>query len=485
MFAASISRQSAMMSQPASWYFNDRNISINTTNRMRGLDTSYESTLKALFAIRGLRDIYLELCVTNFSMYGSWDSDELYGSVMSSMNYPDANRLTIYHGNYTGDDDAFLKHDGFNYEEQGFTYQPLVRKFFGDGMRVFLFVNPRIRSAIVVTDQLDLRKYHWLQCVTPMFIPWYFQNEEGKLVVTAEEQKLLNTLNANNADNYLSALQEVYDNMGIELTWIAERLKNVEIRSKEQRYSNLMDEISSMRSDIETMTMRIADNLRKIEERNLLAFGIKEAIAAADGNSELFEYVTGNKAIKILSINDTEVKYMVKSYLDTCNESLLEDYLENERSYLFSNLRGISKEDFTMFLKAAFIDQKVRMKTCAPFSIDIGRYYGGAISGGEYYDGKPEYNEYYPNPHIYHFACIDGFRPTLNACLQNGDYIGFINTTITSASSLNFADSTVCGRFVSEICNFRDSKKFIELPNGEVVTLTKAIEYLKEEENHG
>ncbi len=59
--------------------------------------------------------------------------------------------------------------------------------------------------------------------------------------------------------------------------------------------------------------------------------------------------------------------------------------------------------------------------------------------------------------------------------------IGAVEQCIASAKSLNFHDSPVMGAFMRKFYS-RDTKPFIELPDGTLVTAYDAVKWIKEQE---
>ena len=129
---------------------------------------------------------------------------------------------------------------------------------------------------------------------------------------------------------------------------------------------------------------------------------------------------------------------------------------------------------------AIFIDQVLKLRFCCAYTIRLGE----RVTGMRGYDYNESCDTYIPNPHIDRYSCLGNYERTMNERLMENDAIGAIEQCISSCKSLNFSDSTVMEVFMDRMCG-RDGykhNKCIELPDGSVVDMNGAIEWMKEQE---
>ena len=129
---------------------------------------------------------------------------------------------------------------------------------------------------------------------------------------------------------------------------------------------------------------------------------------------------------------------------------------------------------------AIFIDQVLKLRFCCAYTIRLGE----RVTGMRGYDYNESCDTYIPNPHIDRYSCLGNYERTMNERLMENDAIGAIEQCISSCKSLNFSDSTVMEVFMDRMCG-RDGykhNKCIELPDGSVVDMKGAIEWMKEQE---
>ena len=191
------------------------------------------------------------------------------------------------------------------------------------------------------------------------------------------------------------------------------------------------------------------------------------------------EYFLVNKNLVLESTRGNDITFSVSTYLEYFDEDAAETMINKKDSYLYERGRSnIPVEDMRSLLKAIFIDQKLRIKTCASYTITI----PGGVHANSGHTFGHEFSASMPNPHIQYYSCLGNYTRQIIEFMSNGNYIGAIEQCVASAKSLGFHDSTVMERFMGILygndtsCNNR----CIEVPTGEILKPKEAILWLRE-----
>ena len=211
-------------------------------------------------------------------------------------------------------------------------------------------------------------------------------------------------------------------------------------------------------------------------EQDTKLLGLKMKIEESDNNSEIMDYFLCNKRLFLKEATDNgTIEFVVKDYVTYFDEEMVERVLGNERSYIYSHSRDYNKSDVKKLMRAIFIDQTLKLKFCAAYMLDIRNQRLRALSD---YDFGDDINGAIPNFHIQGYSCLGNYERIINESMRKNDYIGVLEQCVASCKSLNFSDSTVMETFMSRFASNRN--KCIELPNGDAVTFSDAIKFLKD-----
>lgn len=452
-----------------------------------GGDVSFLATLRALLAPRLSESDELELYITRTSFApsqtDSWTDLQIAEKVIDRADPVPSNSLHIHLCSSPVSDVnekcvATVYDNAKNILGDNWIRVDKVTAMFKQRkFMVACFVNPTSRRTIVFVSGGDLRRYHMIQASISVFLPWYF--ESGGKVLTDEEFKLLSTLyNSKESNDYIeciSALAEKYDFKGMR---IRQMLSGFESRIDERRRLDVKRQIGNLNSDIVRLNDTIGQKIRLKNEYNLALLGLETKIAQGKENSEIMNYFLRNSRLVLESVDDNSITFAVKDYTLYFDEANAQRVIDNKNSYIYTNSRnGISGDDMAMLMKSIFVEQILKLRTCAAYRLTI----GSNVEPMEHYDfDSSEYDEYMPNTHVQDFGCLGTYREPLNTLMSNNDYIGAIEQCMASARSLNFVDSTVMSQFVRYL--YMDEYCCIELPDGKVVVPSEAIAWLKKED---
>lgn len=365
----------------------------------------------------------------------------------------------------------------FNFFGGKFTRVEKLTEYYKKMFRILCYINPESKTTVLFTDNIDLRKFHFLQIAIPVMLPWYFPPEAG---VTDQEKAILESFKERTPDSYLTALAAAAEKYDFRTLKIKSKLGNFENRFLEREAQTIQNTLDRYLSAVKSHEDDITSLMRQYYDENIRLAGIQAKMAEGDGTSEIVSYFIRNKNLALVSVDRNQLIFDCKGYLSYFDEEGAKRNINNRGSVLYYVSDRIPKADITLLMKALFLDQTLRMKFCARYSFDLAGSVR-AVSHGSY---GPEFNDCMPNPHIDEYNCLGNHKRVIDEYLRRHDYVGAIEQCISSCMSLNFADSTVIGEFMRRIYGSSDRRvntRCIELPDGSIVAPREAIQWLKEQ----
>lgn len=179
------------------------------------LDVSMVATLKALFHDRVPKGEYLEFRLSRLPKI-NWVGDMDAGLYVATT-IPRDSCLTLCYiegSNSDRDEDVVRYAEAFNEMVPG--YSPVISadKFMDKSFLARCFSNEARKSGVIFIGQMDLRRFHYIQVVTPAVLHWYGVLGRG---VTKEKLDVLRSLlNDASSDKYLDALGKEFENISDE-----------------------------------------------------------------------------------------------------------------------------------------------------------------------------------------------------------------------------------------------------------------------------
>lgn len=446
-------------------------------------DDSFLSTLRALIYPR-MND---DECVRLYFRSSSYSTDVMSNSDGVIMDAIGPN--TVLKGNITihtfcGNADSrkefidfvsnkFLElHDGWYKIEK-------VTDFYRKVMDVVCFVNPEDKQVAIYCNDMDMRKMHYLQCGILAFMPWYFNKEDG---ITDLEMALIESLRMKTPQKYCECLEKIAEVYDFETERIKTLLAGFETRFEERNLEQRKSEVQDIIRRIESSKEQLMNYITQKRNTETIILGLEAKIAEGSKESEVMEYFLSNKKVYLIDSSNTRLRFAVKDYLEFYDPEAAENMIESERSFVYrpngEDASGIiPHDDMKMLMKAIFVDQELKIKMCAAYTIDLLYGADGIID----YNFDYRFNDAIPNAHIQQYSCMGDYARAVADYIERNDYIGAIEQCLVSCKSLNFNDSPVMNIFMKDFYG-RSSRnnKCIELPDGSVVRPKEAIEFLKE-----
>ena len=363
-----------------------------------------------------------------------------------------------------------------------------VTAFFRKVFTVLCFINPELKSVLLFTEGMDIRRMHYLQCGIFAFIPWYFDPEAG---VTELEMELINSLREKSSDKYEACIAKIAEQYDFETARIRKLLKGFETRYERIQRQSIQNDIDAIVRRLNDLDRQYSDYLRSKRDYENTLLGLDMKITQSGEDSEIMDYFLHNKQLVLEDVDGSSMQFVVKTTLDYFDEDLARRVIENNGSWLYQNDYGdqynngaISAEDMRLLMTEIFLNQSLRIRFCAAYSFTI----GGSVNALSNYDYPASCREYMPNPHIDRYSCLGNYKRIINERLRENDYIGAIEQCVSSGKSLNFGDGAVMREFVSRVYGTNGHSrnlKFIEAPDGAVMNAREAVEWIKKQQEEG
>lgn len=378
------------------------------------------------------------------------------------------------------DNDAMMKllDDNGITSVPGFVRQEQANKFFAQkNFDVRVFINEARRSAMVFVNNMNLKKWHLIESVLPIYFPWYFRDNKPN----EEEAAILRTLTTRYAPNYEELIEQYAKKFDFRTMVIKKALKGFETKFERVRLDGIRSAIARQNrllSDLDSQFRTIYQEIRDLQIQEL---GLTEKIEQGGGEEtgEIMDFFLANKALRLISVENAKMTFVVETYLNNFDPEVYERAIDNDRSFFYRGGNpNLGKETMKQLMNAIFCTEQLKIRTCAAFVLDFADGYYEAVEGYQFTNDLRSCS--LPNPHLYHHGCLGDNRRQIQDAMMRRDYVAAITSCIASATNINFTDGTVCREFISDFCD-PSATKFIELPGGKTVTPVEAAKWLEEQ----
>lgn len=456
-------------------------------------DVSFVSTLRALLGDKVSRENPIFVCyrcehhsvptlrsasTTTITRAVSNDHTDRTDGTITIVNlngYSDANTILI----------EALEAE-FESQHDGWVKLEKVTQFFAKQFRVLCFINPCHRKVIIYAEDLDLAKLHYLQCAIPAYMPWYFY-DDGSTTVSEADMNLLQSLRLRSDSQYLALSVEFANKTNINERFVRDALATIESSIYKERLESIEDDIRNKMESVVSLNNRIDRYLSDINELRARVAGI-EAMVASASDGELLNLFLRRKDLHLQLVEGSYITFTVTGHIFLYDEDTARKMIENERSVIYERASArIPADDMRLFMTSVFLDQTLKIRVCATYRLNL----VGNVRGVSRWEFDPAiFNSHLPNPHVDRYECLSGSEQVINQVMaESGDYMFAIEQCVGSAMNINFSDSVVMEEFMKCLYNsnpYRDiPDKFVELPDGSVVSVIDAIKYIKEVQENG
>lgn len=457
-------------------------------------DVSFLATLRALVAPRMQENDVLSLFLKQ-AVYSQYQISRVTpkdvvnavcNNTIARVGCRGAIQIVTFDSNDTEDNEACLDaiQAGFLESNPDWARLEKVTDFFRRSFRVICYINVNTRCVFLFTSKLDLRKYHYLQCATLAFLPWYFNPEDG---ISEDELDLINSLREKTSSKYEECINKIAGRYNFRAENIKRLLDGFETRFIRAEADDVKNSLDSVMRTIADYNTEIGNLLRTKYGYEVQLLGLEAKMnESGKETSEIMEYFLCNDNLVLEEVNDDAMVFSCKGYVEYYDEDAAKAAIDNKRSYVYmpygsSYNNYIKSEDMQKLMCAIFIDQKLRLKLCAAYQFNL----RGGVNALSNHRFGYEFNDCIPNTHIDAYSCMGNYTQTINEVLQNNDYIIAIEQCVASCKSLNFHDSIVMEKFMHYLYGAGGDSiniSCIELPDGSVTDPKGAIKWLNEQE---
>lgn len=354
-----------------------------------------------------------------------------------------------------------------------------VKAFYRKSFGVDCYINPERKNVVIFVDNLDNKKLHYLQVSILAFLLWYFNPEEG---VSDIEMQLIYSLRESSPDKYQQCLAKIAEQYDFRTARIRQLLSGFETRYEKIERDKVRNTIEATDSKISQLNDEIGSLFGRRADLCIKLMGLERKIEEGGEDSEIMEYFLCNNRLVLEEVTDTDMYFCVKDYLTYFDREMAEQYINNERSFVYNGRHGASAEKMKKLMWELFVSEepRLRIKVCAAYRFNLN---GNVGTQGRHHFSY-EFSDCMPNPHIDRWNCIGNYERTINQLLMNRDYIGALEQCVASCKSLNWGDSTVMETFMNTMWNGDAgyNNRCIELPDGRVVKPAEAIKWLEQQE---
>lgn len=454
----------------------------NITGDSFSCDRSFVATLRALLATRmkeGDR-ISVRFARTQFaSVVDASDEDIVNAIRYNSPDLADPDTITV-HNVVSRDKETTARVFGVTGKQMadviGYTRLEKITKFYEKGFAVDCFINQDIRSVILLVENLDIRKLHYLQASTMAWLPWYFKKGEKLLPV---ESDLCYGLTDRAPDKYLAAIAKIAEQFNFREGFIRSKLKGFELASERLELEQTRNNIRAHQAKIDELNEKIGHYLATINDEEIRILGLERKIELGVSNdSEIMNFFLSNKALLLEDCNcEGELTFVTRGYMESFRPDVAETMIRNQRSVAYRNC-PIPVGDMRRLLEEVVLSEtpRVKLRFCAAYKFRT----HGEVSPIGGYNYPEDCSGYMPNPHIDQYRCMGNYISLINQALRDRNYLYALSQCIASGNTLSWTDGTVVEAFFRTLYDRRgDKKRCFELPDGSVVDPAAAAAWLK------
>ena len=199
-------------------------------------------------------------------------------------------------------------------------------------------------------------------------------------------------------------------------------------------------------------------------------------------HTELQDYLMNNPSVGYVSLNDSKISFIVKTFLAPHHIEEWDVMSKNNRMFDKYATGLFRASEIKLLLDAIFSEDRcLKLRMCAYFCMD---YFGSAVGSQSRYNyvaTDKALADFIPNPHLHHHNCFGQNKEAILEQLKNGDAIGAIECSIACAQRINIHEGMNFRPFVRELLNAEG--KCIVTEDGTEMTPKEAVAYLRGSNN--
>lgn len=348
-------------------------------------------------------------------------------------------------------------------------------KFLSDKLKmpVWIRLMPNENTVCIFSPSCSLPAWHGVQ----FFIPKYFNIFKEK-PLTKEEISFLEALTFKTSVNYIQRLTELTNKESYKRYILKDQLDAFEKKLFEKKVNAAKDNLNKIELIMENAMKSYRDACNKRLEAMALVTGLKTMADQIEEHTELQSYLINNPRICNLTLKDSRISFIVKTFLAPHH---IEEYETiSKRKEVFEQYTRQNFEDvgdIKLLMDAIFSSKRcLKLRLCAYFDMD---YFGSEVNSIREYSYRAaniELKDYIPNPHLYHHNCFGQNKTAIVEQLKDGDAIGAIECAIACAQRIYIHDISY-REFIQDL--LKTDGKCLVSEDGTEMTPKEAVEYLK------
>lgn len=357
--------------------------------------------------------------------------------------------------------------------------EPMLEKYLKDkfGRVIYIRRFPEENTVAFFMDRLTMEMWHFLQGFTSR----YFKIFESK-PITPEEKEFARTLTLRTSNDYVRIVQQLTNCDSFRKYSLRKTLVGFEKNIFTRKLNSARSQVDQLQSKMDNVLAQYRTLVQQHFDAKILFEGLMATGSDIEDRTELQEYLINNKSIDDISVNDSYIQFVVKTYLFP----YLTDSWENmdNRGAIYDNIRGYNselgdKDNIRLLLNAIFSSKAcLKLKICGHIKLD---YLGSSVESVRGYDYS-KYPDYIPNTHLSRHNCFGQNGPDIIEQLKMGDTIGAIECAINCVKHINVDElSATFIPFLSNLLNC--TEKCLVNEDGQELTPVEAIKYLKEKDD--
>lgn len=364
----------------------------------------------------------------------------------------------------------------------GFVCASDIDLFFSQqGLRTKVFINEEKCKAVVFCSQLTVPYLHLVESLFPRYFPKLFKNQP----LTESEIALLVSLTQTDEKAFLVAAEQIFDEKDYYKQIVKSRLQGYTQSLITEQAEDLERRILNTRNVMKECLISYSDNYKHLQE--MLEHQAGLFLSKDDESDEILKFFLSNKNIKLEDVTPNGViTFTVKTHISNYNIDLFDRLIKNPTSAFYRRYGGggsydnkkMSEYRIKRLMNSIFKEERLRLMTCAAYSINLSR---GNVQGHLGYQYDYSYIDYVPNMHIDKYACLGNNAPKILDAIQGKKYALAIQLCMASAANMNMTESNTISYFMEYILG-NDPGKCIEMPDGSRKTPLEAVIWLENEE---
>ena len=364
-------------------------------------------------------------------------------------------------------------------------YTPLPKHeaFFASKLsqQVYIRLYQDWNTVCIFAGTFNLELYHLVQSFASMYFPQLFTEYPR----TDAETQFLFTLSMRSDANYKKEVQNLMENDEFRSYLLRNQLIGFEKALKGRKIQTAQARVNEFKQLMDNLLADYRKYCQQKNEAEVYLTGLQYSDEGNEEKTEFEEYLCENKMLTNIQINDTRIKFIVKTFVNPYLPDSWDCLSRNGSIYRYGDEYPCNnilddRENLKILLDAIFSrNHTVKCKMCAYFDLD---YYGSHVTSSRDYNftgNNPALKHYIPNPHLNTHNCFGQNMSDILQQLESGDMIGAVECCINCAKRINVDEGASFKPFIRSLKSCKG--KCIVTNDGRELTPVEAVAYLKGE----